>query len=134
MADDVRVEVDGYLQLAADTGRLAKKIGERATDDFVAVADRKAAAARTRVPHRSGALAASVAGGEGDERALVGMGGSAVPYAGWVEFGGTRGRPYVGSGRYLYPTALDAEPLLLIAADQAARKEIGTMVWSSPTP
>ena len=64
---------------------------------------------RSKVPRVKGWLAASVAtiaapmfGGEG---AAVGMGGGEVPYAGWIEFGGSRGRPLVAGGRYLSPTA-----------------------------
>jgi hypothetical protein len=39
------------------------------------------------------------------------MGSKAVPWAGWVEFGGTRRRPrvserpFVKSGRYLFPAS-----------------------------
>ena len=43
--------------------------------------------------------------------ATIRMGRKAIPYAGWVEFGGTRRRPhittreYIASGRYLFPAA-----------------------------
>src|SRR5262252_5243677 len=43
--------------------------------------------------------------------AAVRMGRKTVPYAGWVEFGGTRKRPHTSSrefvkgGRYLFPAA-----------------------------
>jgi hypothetical protein len=46
----------------------------------------------------------------------VRMGRKSVPYAGWVEFGGTRREPhatsreYVSSGRYLFPAAASVTP------------------------
>ena len=132
MPDRADVKVSGYRELAAGAGRLADRIGEEAPKRFETVAEAAAGAARARVPRRSGALAASVDASRDDEAALLGMGGSSVPYAGWIEFGGTRGRPYIGAGRYLYPTALDAEPALIIAAGDVARDEIRGLRWSSP--
>jgi hypothetical protein len=59
--------------------------------------------------------------------------GDGIAYAGWIEFGGTRGRPYFPEGRYLFPTALEAEAEIVAAGEQAANKEIGAMRWPSPT-
>jgi len=48
--------------------------------------------------------------------AAVRMGSKTVPYAGWVEFGGQRRRPhlserpFISSGRYLFPAARDLGP------------------------
>jgi hypothetical protein len=84
-------------------------------------------AARTRatVPHSGGDHAGRLAG---DVRtsgtktgAAVRMGRKSVPYAGWVEFGGTRpdgsSREYVATGRYLFPAAQGLGP---VSADRYA--------------
>lgn len=85
-----------------------------------------ATATRLRVPVRSGRLAASIRPRSTQREGRVQMGTPArVPYAGWIEFGGTirhHGtrhqhagshrihRKHVRNGRYLYPAGLDASP------------------------
>jgi len=132
MADNLDVEVKGLDELARGSRRLFDRIGEQAGTEFKTVADQVAVLVRGRVPRVSGRLASSVTAEDITDGANVGMGGS-VPYAGWIEFGGTRGRPYVSTGRYLYPTAQDAGPLLQRAGEQAARTEIKGMTWPIPT-
>ena len=131
MAQQVDAKVYGYDELARGSRELAEDIEAAAGEAFEGTADKVAASARVRVPRRSGALAASVMAGGTVGVATVGYDGS-VPYAGWVEFGGTRGRPYVSSGRYLFPTATAAEPLLVAAAEAVAHDEIRGARWPSP--
>ena len=133
MADQIDAKVYGFDELAAGSRKLADELAESSSSAFRATAERVAASARMRVPRLSGTLAASVAVGEADEGAQVGI-GEGVPYAGWIEFGGTRGRPYVAAGRYLYPTALAAEPLLVAAALTTAKTEIKGARWPTPRP
>jgi phage gpG-like protein len=141
MAEETRVEVHGYRELVRGSEQLFERIEEQAPERFEEVADKAASATRSRVPRHSGALAASVTSAGAREGALVGMGGSGVPYAGWIEFGGARRgrgggiaeRPYLARGRYLYPAAINAEPMLVAAGDDAARKEIKEMRWPRPT-
>lgn len=92
------------------------------------------------MPRETGALAASIGvEREGDEVYAV-IGGEDVPYAGWIEFGGVREgrgggqaeRPYIPRGRYLYPAALDAEPVLIAAGTRAAEDEIRRQRWPTP--
>lgn len=132
MSDGVSVEVHGLPELAAGTRLLVERIDEEAPKRFEDVAERQAAAVRSRVPRRSGALAGSVEATVERDRAQVGYSG-AVPYDGWIDFGGTRGRPYIASGRYLFPTALEAGPLLAAAGEAAASDEIRGMRWASPS-
>lgn len=68
--------------------------------------------AQPQVPRRSGKLAASIKPMSTQKTGRVGYGTyNAVPYAGFVEFGGQVGRPgtpvrpYVKQGRYLFPAA-----------------------------
>jgi phage gpG-like protein len=140
VADETRVEVHGYRELARGSEEIFERIEEQAPERFEEVADKVASAARGRVPRRTGALAASVTSGKARGQALIGMGGPGVPYAGWIEFGGGRRgrgggvaeRPYIGRGRYLYPVALNAEPVLVAAADKTAKDAIRRQRWPSP--
>lgn len=83
---------DAIPAIAGDAGR----------DTAADVAQRTRAA----MPVRTGVLAASVrAERVGDEGRLT----IGAPYAGWVIYGGTRGRPYVADGRYLGPALVGAD-------------------------
>ena len=74
------------------------------------------------------ALAASISTESSGRSALLRM-GRGVPYAGWIEFGGSRGRPMVKRGRYVYPTALDSQPMAVLAARYAADTGIRGFSW-----
>jgi phage gpG-like protein len=79
----------------------------------------------------SGELAGSVTASPGPPVSVeIGAG---VPYAGWVTFGGTRNRPYVGSGRNLFPQAEASEPMVVAAVQTATESEIKGMTWQTPT-
>jgi hypothetical protein len=135
MADPpASVKVHGYPELAAGSAGLFRRIPATAEARFQSVGDQVAAMVRGRVPHRSGQLAGSVQVSNVEHGVGVSIGsGGAGAYAGWIEFGGTRGRPYVGAGRYLFPTAEGAEPLVVAAGEQAARQEIKETMWPRPT-
>lgn len=58
------------------------------------------------VPRRTGRLASSIRPASTQRTGQVAYSSpTRVPYAGWIEFGGSRGRPYVSRGRYLFPAA-----------------------------
>ena len=74
--------------------------------------------------------------------AAVRMGRASIPYAGWVEFGGRRKsphnstRPFVKTGRYLFPAANDlgVGPLAAAAySDAIARIFASSGVWTNTT-
>jgi phage gpG-like protein len=130
VADQIRVEVHGYPELAAGTSELAANITDASAPAFVAVADLAAGRVRGTVPRDTGRLAASVLGERTDRGALVTM-GEGVAYAQFVEYGG-RGHPHSPTGNYLYPIAMSAEPILVATGERVAQREIGAMHWPSP--
>jgi hypothetical protein len=83
------------------------------------------------VPVESGTLRNSLT-------TLVVEGGSSVAYdgsaayAGWIEFGGTRGRAYVGGGRWLFPIGQRAAHAFQAALEQDAARQIASYPWPSP--
>ena len=129
---DAELNVVGFDELITGSYELADRIGETAQAEFAGKADQVAAQVRASVPRLTGALAASVVAGEQDGRPLVGIGDADVPYAGWIEFGGTRGRPYIAAGRYLYPAALSVTDELEAAGEKAATDEIRRFRWETP--
>ena len=130
---DEQVRVVGFDELVDGTRKLARNLEDAAPATFGHVADQKAQEVAGSVPKRTGRLAASVTADHDRQGAIVGMGGPNVPYAGWIEFGGTRGRPYMPRGRYLYPTAKAAGPQLVVAGNRMADHEIGRMTWPRPS-
>lgn len=129
---DMEVRVLGLDELLSGVHGLADRIGHSAGPAMEQTAARVADSVRGRVPHLTGALAGSVtAGSDHEGQAFVGM-GEGLPYAGWIEYGGTRGRPYVDRGRYVYPTAQAAEPQLVAAASDQTQREIARYPWTRP--
>jgi len=126
------VRIRGEAELIAGSLRLADKLGDRAGEAFIGVANRVSHDAAAKVPHRSGFMAANIWARKTRRGAKVGISKRVVRYAGWIEFGGTRGRPYVAQGRYLYPTAKAAHDLLVRAGAKAARIEIRRTHWPTP--
>lgn len=74
------------------------------------VAETVAAGAARRVPVRTGRARASLRAQSSQREARVSGGSKKAPYYGWLDFGGRIGRnksvrrPFVQSGRYIYPT------------------------------
>ena len=128
----VQVEVLGLAELAEGSADLAKRIGENAGPGMQSAADRAAERVRGSVPVDSGALMGSVTTGTDGDTSYLGM-GEGLEYAGWIEFGGTRGRPYVDQGRYVYPAAQAVTPQAVDAASKTASKEIGGYPWKAPS-
>lgn len=122
--------MEGFAELFAGTLTLAHRIDDEAGKEFLGVADQAAAKVRGSLHRRTGRTAASVTTQERGGNALVGM-GDGVPYAQYEEYGG-RGWPHNPTGNFLYPAAMDSEPLLVVAGEKAARREIGAMNWPSP--
>lgn len=56
--------------------------------------------------------------------------GRQVIYAGWVEFGGTRGRPYVPEGRTVWPVARANQPQFLRLVEEFTKQSIEHYSWT----
>jgi hypothetical protein len=123
-------EVIGLDEAARDMEKWAKEVGpevEKGTRDLAGqIADRVS----NRVPVLTGTLSSSVEVVDisGEEVAI----GDGVEYAGWIEFGGSRGRALVPEGRYLYPTALEFEEEFGAAASDIAEQSAERFSWSTP--
>lgn len=107
------IKISGLVEFQ----RALKDIGDGAQKQlrivFNQVAETVAAGARRRVPSKTGKARGSVKVASSQREAIVKAGGARVPWYPWLDFGGRVGihksvsRPFVQSGRYLYP-AYDA--------------------------
>jgi hypothetical protein len=119
-----RVDID-MTNVVRGTRQLSRAIERRtpavALDNAAQTADR----IRTAMPKRTGAAAGSVRAtrhGGGTEAAADVTAG--VPYFGWLNWGGTRGRAYVSDGRYTGPAFVGAEDRFRRDCTDLAAQEI----------
>ena len=133
MPDDITVTVLGAEEVRRGTIALFSDIQKRADLELVDIAAQRADMVNAAVPRVTGRLAASVTSdrlrGVG---ALAGMGDDVTPYAGWIEYGGTRGREYIPGGRYLVPIAEAAGHTVGRDLERATNDEIRTHRWPPP--
>jgi hypothetical protein len=132
--EGVTIIVRGVPEFIVGCEQLGINVKEAVDVAFRRIADQAAILVKPKVPVVTGRLQRSVAANVDDQggRPNVTMGGD-LPYAGWVEYGGTRGRPYLPEGRYVYPTAHAARFKLQLAGELATEEQIRTMSWPTPT-
>lgn len=132
------VHIEGLAELRRALGKIDAQLPKNLRAKLVPIGKRIADKARQSMPRRSGRAAASVSSGVSGNRAYVSIGRSTVPYAPWLDFGGTlrpsggrhgtQVRQKVRGGRYLYPAinalAHDTERAASQALDDTA-KELG---------
>lgn len=132
MNEGVHVEIRGTTQLAAGMRTLAGKVQRAARDDATRETVRVVAQqVRAQVPVKSGRLRGTVRDTMRGDTGQVTM-GAGLRYGGWIEYGGSRGRPLVSSGRYLGPVAQQQEHPFHDRCEQAASREIRGMTWPTP--
>ena len=146
---DPVVAVVGLKALSRDMGKLTTDTKGPLFQAMIAAgktaAEPVAAATRSALPHSArpspddGLLVASVRASGTRTGASVRMGSKQVPWAGWVEFGGTRRKPfrssreYVKDGRYLFPAARGlAETSERLYTDALERVFTSSGVWTNP--
>lgn len=111
MADPVKV--DGLKEFSANLKRLDTGLPKALRMALNSAADVVVAAARPRIPTRSGKAKASVKARSTRKASRVVGGGKRAPYYPWLDFGGRVGRnrsvrrPFLKDGRYIYDAYFD---------------------------
>lgn len=131
MPDGNEVQLVGLDNAGRDMERWATELGPAVAQRANSLAESIRSQVSGEVPVLTGTLAASVTVVDDDEGVGVGYEDD-VPYAGWIEFGGSRGRDLVPEGRYLYPTAIAAEPDYQTLAEDVAEDTARRFPWSTP--
>lgn len=130
------VHVEGLAELRRALGGIDKSLPKRLRAKLVPIGKRVADRARSKMPKRTGRAAGSVSSGVSGNNVYVSTGKASVPYAAWLDFGGTlrpsgrryntQRRPLIPEGRYLYPaiksSALETERSALAAFEDTARE------------
>src|SRR5215471_15030131 len=132
MADDVSVNVVGFDELVRGSRDLAGRISVKANSSLEGVARYRAGMVKAAVPRVTGRLAGSVDTTPVRDQYDVSIGSEAVLYAGWIEFGGTRGRPYMPQGRYLYPIATADEGQVKATMEKTTATVVRSMTLPKP--
>lgn len=125
-----RTELVGAEAAFRDLETVADRVAKAADLEARRASERLVSLVVPRVPKVSGALAGSLGVVDVGEGAAAGYDGS-VAYAGYIEFGGFHGRPYVDEGRYLYPTATTEGDRFVADLEQTTERTIGGMSWST---
>jgi hypothetical protein len=126
---DVRFLLDGATQFAADMRRLTGRIEDADVRELAAVGRGLIPRVQSVMPKVTGRLAASVAVNPQTQFEAADVTASTV-YAGWIEFGGTRGRPYVAQGRFLMPVVRASGSTVGIELQNTTNRTIGGFSWS----
>jgi hypothetical protein len=132
VTDNNRVEFIGADAAMNDLRRWAEQLRPEIDKAVAPLGDRIANIVRSRVPRKSGALAGSVDAHAVDDGIELSM-GDGLNYAGWIEFGGSRGREYYPKGRYLYQSMLEQEDEFNQLAATTAADSVGRFAWSTPS-
>jgi hypothetical protein len=100
---ETKTEWAGLAEAIADLKRWGVDLGPTIERSVKPFAESIRSQVAERVPVLTGALQGSVVlDPQADGFAI--SEGAGLDYAGWIEFGGSRGREHISSGRYLIPT------------------------------
>jgi hypothetical protein len=128
IVDPIRVEGLRELQAAlkaadGESQKQLRVIGNDAAEVIVAGAQRL-------VPRRSGRARSSIKARSGQREVRIVAGGSRARHYAWLDFGGDRigrgggvaSRPFLRTGRYLYPTYRRRRAALVTELEKGLRK------------
>lgn len=117
-------------RLTGDAGPLNRALSDAGRQAAEPIAER----VRSTLPTDTGTLAGDVRVTASRTGAAVRVGRASIPYAGAVDFGGyPEGRPYQGSGRYLFPAAGDLASTAAELYADGTQKAIDAFAWSNMT-
>jgi len=119
-----RVEVLGVPALKRNFAACAREVERETADATARSAAKIRAATASEQPVLSGRLRSSVKVDQvrGGHTVTLGAG---LPYAPWIEFGGSRGRPFVSGGRTLQPALESNENAVVEEVDRTVDKVTG---------
>jgi hypothetical protein len=128
-ASAVTVKVSGLRELRGALKSMDKNMDKELGKALFVIARGIAAKISGAMPHLSGHAAGTVTPHAKIRGASISIGtGDAGDYVPWLDFGGRVGRqgsvrrPYIKTGRYLYPQIEAARPATLAAIDEAIGK------------
>lgn len=131
------IQIEGLRELRAGLKLIDDRLPREMRAAWIEVARAALPRFRAAVPSRSGRWRSKITATATQRRASISWGKASVPYAPWVEFGGTvRGagrarnvtlvRPFRRGGRYIHPAAEQTDPHMVAVAermlDQLTRK------------
>jgi len=107
MAEQPAVRITGLRELSKAFAKVDKEIGKDMRLGFLRIAQAIASTVASKVPKRTGRAAKSYRARASKGGAGIAWAGPKAPYVPWLDFGGNiarASRPFVPTGRYLYPT------------------------------
>lgn len=128
MADFVRTEVHGVRELVSAFRRLDRNLPEESAKELQGIGNRVTHEIQAKVPIDIGRARGSFRVRKKQTSITLAAGGARAPYYQWLDFGGRVGRnksvtrPYMKSGRYIYPTIAERGPEIKSQVENALVK------------
>jgi hypothetical protein len=130
MADEPLITLMGAEEVTADIAKWMDRLPDDIRGELQSFAAQLAGILSGKQPVLTGALAGSVELLPPEVDSFFGLAlGREIVYAGWIEFGGSRGRPYVPDGRTVWPTVLEAESQYDRLVEAATQHSIDKFPW-----
>ena len=129
---DVKIQVRGLRELRNALTKVDAESKDRLKAAFRHIAEHVVSSAQGKVPRRTGAAAGSIKPRSTTTGAGLAFGGTAAPYFPWLDFGGRVGRqkhttrPFIKTGRYIYPTIKEMSPEIIKLTDEAMKDAISS--------
>lgn len=126
----VSLKVSGLSRLAGAFKKLDTDVPTRLKQSFLAIATTVAGKASAKVPVRTRRAAGSIKPRSTARGASIAFGGNVAPYMPWLDFGGSVGRnrsihrPFIKSGRFVYPTIKEEGTYIREEVDKALEEAI----------
>lgn len=127
-ASDAKVKVVGIPALQKALRDLDKDLPKELAKGFAEAAEIVRRDAVALIPERSGAAKASVKVKKQQRAASLAVGGSKAEYYPWLDFGGAVGRndsvrrPFIKSGRYIYPSLAKNRDEVMAKVDEVIER------------
>lgn len=124
MASDDAIQIRGLAEFKAVVRAMDANTPKQMKNALNGVAKIVVVGARVRTPVKSGRLRGSIRAASTPTRAQIRMGSGTVRYAGFIDYGGkagprantqghqVRGRPFIRTGRIMYPAFIQQRPLI----------------------
>jgi hypothetical protein len=112
----IRYELHGLTEVKNALKAIDRDAPKQLREGFLPIMEKVAGRISGKVPHLTGAAAASIKPRASQKGAGIAFGGSKAEYYPWLDFGGSVGRggsihrPFSREGRYVYPTIMDSMP------------------------
>lgn len=126
--DSGKIQVRGIQDLQKALRQIDRDLPKELAAGLAEAAEIVAKTARPKVPTRTGKAAGSITVRKQQRGASLAVGGNRAPHFPWLDFGGRVGpkksvaRPFIKSGRYVYPALAEKNTEVKAKVDEVLER------------